>query len=199
MRRLRENASFLVEGGRRRTVSRHPAERAATAVAARKPEEAAAAAAAATRPTRRRPSAEPSSPARRPSAAGASSGAAGAAANGGGGSGPAWLLGAGSCVHGDRDRSRSLLSRGSPSASPGSSAAAERARRLPDNDKGPCPPGQTEVAVLNGTATARARGDLRRTARSRRATRRPRSATRTRRSRPAWSCTTRRPGQSARV
>ena len=45
IRRLRENASFLVEGGSEDGETVTPAERTATAVAAQKPEEAAAAAA----------------------------------------------------------------------------------------------------------------------------------------------------------
>jgi hypothetical protein len=150
IRRLRENASFLVEGGSAEdgeTVT--PAERTATAVAASKPEEAAAAAAAtapneaeafrraelARQAAERRKRFEQRR--RRPS---------------NGRERPAWLgdwksvaaivlIGvivlAGAAFGVSR-----IVSGGSESDTP---AAGK--------NKGPCPPGQTRVAVLNGTPT----------------------------------------------
>jgi hypothetical protein len=148
IRRLRENASFLVEGGSEDGETVTPAERTATAVAARKPEEAAAAAAAtapneaeafrraelARQAAERRKRFEQRR--RRPSD---------------GRERPAWmgdwksiaaivLIGvivlAGAAFGVSR-----IVGGGSESDTPGSAGT----------NKGPCPPGQTRVAVLNGT------------------------------------------------
>jgi hypothetical protein len=149
IRRLRENASFLVEGGSEDGETVTPAERTATAVAARKPEEAAAAAAAtapneaeafrraelARQAAERRKRFEQRR--RRPSD---------------GRERPAWLsdwksvtaivlIGvivlAGAAFGVSR-----IVSGGSSSDTPSAG-----------KNKGPCPPGQTRVAVLNGTPT----------------------------------------------
>lgn len=147
IRRLRENASFLVEAGSEDGETVTPAERAATAVAARKPEEAAAAAAA-TAPNeaeafRRAELARQAAERRRrfeqrrrrPN----------------GRERPAWLsdwkgiaalvlIGvivlAGAAFGVSR-----IVGGGSSSDVAGTGG----------KDKGPCPPGQTRVAVLNGT------------------------------------------------
>src|SRR4051812_6548453 len=148
IRRLRENASFLVEAGSEDGEPVTQAERAATAVAAKKPEEAAAAAAA-TAPNeaeafRRAELARQAAERRRrfeqrrrrPS---------------NGRERPEWLSGwmgivaialigiivlAGVAFGVSR-----IVGGGSESETP---AAGK--------DKGPCPPGQTRVAVLNGTS-----------------------------------------------
>jgi hypothetical protein len=150
IRRLRENASFLVEGGSEDGEAVTPAERAATAVAARKPEEAAAAAAA-TAPNeaeafRRAELARQAAERRRrfeqrrrqPS---------------NGRERPAWLsdwksiaaivLGALVVLGG--------VAFGVTRITGGSSESSTQAGT--GNNKGPCPPGQTRVAVLNGTPT----------------------------------------------
>jgi LytR cell envelope-related transcriptional attenuator len=152
LRRLRENASFLIEGGNADGETVAPAERAATAVAATTAEpEKAAAAAAATAPNeaeafRRAELARQAAERRkrfeqrrrRPN---------------GGRERPRWLsepltmavialgvlLVAAGVVFGV-----SKISDGSSD-----SAATQDGK----NSKGPCPPGQTRVAVLNGTAT----------------------------------------------
>jgi hypothetical protein len=149
IRRLRENASFLVEGGSEDGESVTPAERTATAVAAHEPEQAAAAAAA-TAPNeaeafRRAELARQAAERRRrfeqrrrrPS---------------NGRERPAWLsdwrsiaaiaLGALVVLAGAAFGVSRIVSGGSESDSP----AAQK-------NKGPCPPGQTRVAVLNGTPT----------------------------------------------
>ncbi len=149
IRRLRENASFLVEAGSEDGEAVTPAERAATAVAAKKPEEAAAAAAAtapneaeafrraelARQAAERRKRFEQRR--RRPS-------------NGGR---PAWLsdwrsiaaiaLGALVVLGGVAFGVSRIAGGGSQSDSQGASG----------KHKGPCPPSQTRVAVLNGTST----------------------------------------------
>src|SRR3954454_23570786 len=149
LRRLRENADFLVEGGSEdgRTIT--PAERPATAVAARQPDEAAAAAAA-TAPNeaeafRRAELARQAAERRkrfeqrrkRPS---------------NGRERPEWLsdwrsitaivIGALLVLAGAAFGVTRIVGGGTESDTP----AAQ-------NDKGPCPPGQTRVAVLNGTPT----------------------------------------------
>ena len=149
IRRLRENASFLVEGDSEDGETVTPAERAATAVAANKPEEAAAAAAA-TAPNeaeafRRAELARQAAERRRrfeqrrkrPS---------------NGRERPAWLSDWKSItaivliglivLAGAAFGVTKIVNGGSES----STTAA-------GNDKGPCPPGQTRVAVLNGTPT----------------------------------------------
>jgi hypothetical protein len=149
IRRLRENASFLVEGDSGDGESVTPAERAATAVAASKPEEAAAAAAAtapneaeafrraelARQAAERRKRFEQRR--RRPS---------------NGREWPEWLSDWKSItaivliglivLAGAAFGVSKIVNSGSES----STAAAGK-------NKGPCPPGQTRVAVLNGTPT----------------------------------------------
>jgi hypothetical protein len=149
IRRLRENASFLVEGGSEDGETVTPAERTATAVAARKPEEAAAAAAAtapneaeafrraelARQAAERRKRFEQRR--RRPS---------------NGRERPSWLsdwksiaavaLGALVVLGG--------VAFGVTRITGGSS---ESDSTTGGKNKGPCPPGQTRVAVLNGTPT----------------------------------------------
>jgi LytR cell envelope-related transcriptional attenuator len=151
VRRLREQASFLVEGGNGDGEPVAPTERAATAVATKEPEQAAAAAAAsapneaeafrraelARQAAERRQRFEQRR--RRP--------------NGGGRERPAWLsepaslaavvIGAIILVAGVAFGVTRITSGGSDSTT----AAQDQAK------KGPCPPGQTKVAVLNGTAT----------------------------------------------
>jgi hypothetical protein len=148
VRRLREQASFLVEGDDGEAVA--PAERAATAVATKEPEQAAAAAAAtapneaeafrraelARQAAERRQRFEQRR--RRPN---------------GGRERPAWLsepvtlalvvIGAIILVAGVAFGVARLAGGGSDS----STTAQGQAK------KGPCPPGRTRVAVLNGTAT----------------------------------------------
>jgi len=148
VRRLREQASFLVEGNDGETVA--PAERAAAAVAAKEPEKAAAAAAAgapseaeafrraelARQAAERRQRFEQRR--RKPD---------------GGRERPAWLsepaslavivVGAILLVAGVAFG----VTRLTGSSSDSTTASAGQAK------KGPCPPGQTRVAVLNGTAT----------------------------------------------
>jgi hypothetical protein len=150
IRRLRENASFLVEAGSEDGETVTPAERAATAVAARKPEEAAAAAAAtapneaeafrraelARQAAERRKRFEQRR--RRPS---------------NGRERPAWLsdwrsiaaigLGALVVLAGAAFGVSRIAGDGSESDTQGAAGKG----------KGPCPPGQTRVAVLNGTPT----------------------------------------------
>ena len=156
IRRLRENASFLIEAGNADGESVAPAERAATAVAATTTEpEKAAAAAAATAPNeaeafRRAELARQAAERRKrfeqrrrqP--------------NGGGDGGrgrPGWLsepltiaviaLGALLVIAG--------IAFGVSKVVGGSSDSS--ATQSGKKSKGPCPPGQTRVAVLNGTAT----------------------------------------------
>jgi hypothetical protein len=149
IRRLRENASFLVEGGSEDGENVTPAERTATAVAAKQPEEAAAAAAA-TAPNeaeafRRAELARQAAERRkrfearrqRPS---------------NGRERPAWLSDWKSItaivliglivLAGVAFGITKIVNGGSES----STTAAGK-------NKGPCPPGQTRVAVLNGTPT----------------------------------------------
>jgi hypothetical protein len=149
IRRLRENASFLVEGGSEDGEAITPAERTATAVAANEPEQAAAAAAAtapneaeayrraelARQAAERRKRFEKRR--RRPSD---------------GRERPAWLsdwkavtaialialIALAGVAYG--------VSRIAGGGSESSTTAAGK-------NKGPCPPGQTRVAVLNGTPT----------------------------------------------
>ena len=150
IRRLRQNASFLVEGGSADGESVAPAEQPAAAVAAKEPEKAAAAAAAAA-PTeaeafRRAELARQAAERRRrfekrrrrPSV--------------GGRERPAWLsepfsiaviaIGALLLIGGAAFGVSRIVGGSSQSTTP----AAQKS-------KGPCPPGQTKVAVLNGTAT----------------------------------------------
>jgi hypothetical protein len=149
VRRLRETASFLVEGrseGNGERVS--PAERAAAAVAAKEPEEAAAAAAA-TAPTeaeafRRAELARQAAERRQRFEK---------RRRGNGRERPAWLSEPGSVaviavgaillIAGLAFGVTRIIGGDEDSASQSGAAA-----------KGPCPPGQTKVAVLNGTATA---------------------------------------------
>jgi hypothetical protein len=149
IRRLRENASFLVEGSSEDGETVTPAERTATAVAARKPEEAAAAAAAtapneaeafrraelARQAAERRKRFEQRR--RRPTDGGERFG---------------WLsdwrsiaavILAALVVLGGVAFGVTRLTGGSSES--GSATAGK--------NKGPCPPGQTRVAVLNGTPT----------------------------------------------
>jgi hypothetical protein len=150
IRRLRQNASFLVEGGSADGESVAPAEQPAAAVAAKEPEKVAAAAAAAA-PTeaeafRRAELARQAAERRqrfekrrrRPSV--------------GGRERPAWLsepfsiavivIGALLLIGGAAFGVSRIVGGSSQSTTP----AAQKS-------KGPCPPGQTKVAVLNGTAT----------------------------------------------
>ena len=163
IRRLRENASFLVEGGTENGETVAPAERAATAVVSTttEPDKAASAAAAgapneaeafrraelARQAAERRKRFEQRR--RRPD---------------GGRERPAWLSGPlsialvavgalillGGAVFG----ASKIIDGDSDTATPANGAG-----------KGPCPPGQTKVAVLNGTATpglaAQSAGELR--------------------------------------
>jgi LytR cell envelope-related transcriptional attenuator len=152
IRRLRENASFLIEGGNADGESAAPAERTPTAVAATTTEpEQAAAAAAATAPNeaeafRRAELARQAAERRkrfeqrreRPN---------------GGRERPGWLsepltlavivVGALLVIAG--------IAFGVTRITGGSSDSG--AAQAGNNGKGPCPPGQTRVAVLNGTAT----------------------------------------------
>lgn len=148
IRRLRENASFLVEGGSEDGETATPAERTATAVGARKPEEAAAGAATAPNEAEAFRRAELARQAaerrkrfeerrRRPS---------------NGRERPAWLsdwraitavVVVGLLVlAGVAFGINQIAGGGSESSTP---AAGK--------NTGPCPPGQTRVAVLNGTPT----------------------------------------------
>jgi hypothetical protein len=163
VRRLRENASFLVEGAPEgETVA--PAERAATAAASTTKEpEKAAAAAAATAPNeaegfRRAELARQAAERRQRFERRRRT------PNGGGGR-PAWLseplsiavvaVGALLVVAGIVFGVTKITGGDSGTDSPSAKKA----------DKGPCPPGQTKVAVLNGTATpglaAQSAGQLR--------------------------------------
>jgi LytR cell envelope-related transcriptional attenuator len=163
IRRLRESASFLVEGGAENGETGAPAERAATAVASQTTEpEKAAPAAAATAPSeaeafRRAELARQAAERRkrfeqrrrRPN---------------GGRERPAWLseplsiavvaVGALLLIAGGVFGVTRITGGDSDTASPSKEAG-----------KGPCPPGQTKVAVLNGTATpglaAQSAGQLR--------------------------------------
>jgi LytR cell envelope-related transcriptional attenuator len=149
IRRLRENASFLVEGDSEDGETVTPAERTATAVAAKEPEKAAAAAAAtapneaeafrraelARQAAERRSRFEqrrrrPSNGRERPAWLSEWKGIAAIAAI-------ALIVLAGAAFGVSR-----IVGGGSESDSP---TAAK--------NKGPCPPGQTRVAVLNGTPT----------------------------------------------
>jgi hypothetical protein len=150
VRRLRERASFLVEGGTADGETVAPAERAASAVATKEPEKAAAAAAAAApneaeafrRAELARQAAE-----RRQRFEQRRRGP------GGGRERPAWLseplslaavvIGAIILVGGIAFAVTRITDTGSDSTAAPSGQAK----------KGPCPPGQTKVAVLNGTAT----------------------------------------------
>jgi hypothetical protein len=163
IRRLRENASFLVEGGAENGETVAPAERAATAVASTttEPDKAASAAAAAApneaeafrRAELARQAAERrkrfEQRRRRPD---------------GGRERPAWLseplsiavvaVGALLLLGGAVFGASKIIGGDSDTATPANRAG-----------KGPCPPGQTKVAVLNGTATpglaAQSAGELR--------------------------------------
>jgi hypothetical protein len=150
IRRLRENASFLVEGGSGNGESVAPAERTATAVAgSTKEPEKAAAAAAATAPSDveafRRAELARQAAERRQRFERRRRG------DGNGGR-PAWLsepasiavivVGAILLVAGVAFGVTRLTGGSSDTTTP---AAGK--------NKGPCPPGQTKVAVLNGTAT----------------------------------------------
>jgi LytR cell envelope-related transcriptional attenuator len=149
IRRLKEQASFLVEGGNGDGEAVTPAERAATAVATKEPEQAAAAAAA-TAPNeaeafRRAELARQAAERRQrfeqrrrtPN---------------GGRERPAWLsepaslaaivIGGIVLLAGIAFGVTRITGGSSDSATPTAKAG-----------KGPCPPGQTKVAVLNGTAT----------------------------------------------
>ena len=147
IRRLRENASFLVEGGSEDGGTVTPAERTATAVAAREPEEAAAAAAA-TAPNeaeafRRAELARQAAERRkrferrrrRPS---------------NGRERPDWLSGwkaiAAIVLIG-----LIVLAGAAFGVSRIVSGGSDSDARSAGKNKGPCPPGQTRVAVLNGT------------------------------------------------
>jgi hypothetical protein len=149
IRRLRENASFLVEGGSEDGETVTPAERTATAVAAKEPEQAAAAAAA-TAPNeaeafRRAELARQAAERRRRFEQRRQRPANGAER-------PAWLsdwrsiaaIAAGAIVvlAGVAFGVTRIASSGSESDTP-----------TAKSNKGPCPPGQTRVAVLNGTPT----------------------------------------------
>jgi LytR cell envelope-related transcriptional attenuator len=163
IRRLRENASFLVEGGAENGETVAPAERAATAVASTttEPDKAASAAASgapneaeafrraelARQAAERRKRFEQRR--RRPD---------------GGRERPAWLseplsiavvaVGALLLIAGGVFGASKIIGGDSDTATPANRAG-----------KGPCPPGQTKVAVLNGTATpglaAQSAGELR--------------------------------------
>ena len=148
VRRLRETASFLVERGSDDGETGAPAERAAAAVAAKEPEEAAAAAAA-TAPTeaeafRRAELARQAAERRQRFEK---------RRRGNGRERPAWLsepssvaviaVGAILLIAGVAFGVTRIVGGDDDSAPQGGAAA-----------KGPCPPSQTKVAVLNGTATA---------------------------------------------
>jgi hypothetical protein len=163
IRRLRENASFLIEGGAENGETVAPAERAATAVASTttEPDKAASSAAAAApneaeafrRAELARQAAERrkrfEQRRRRPD---------------GGRERPAWLseplsiavvaVGALLLLGGAVFGASKIIGGDSDTATPANRAG-----------KGPCPPGQTKVAVLNGTATpglaAQSAGELR--------------------------------------
>jgi len=147
IRRLRENASFLVEGGSADGESVAPAEQAATAVAAKEPEKAAATAAA-TAPNeaeafRRAELARQAAERRQRFEQ---------RRRNGGRERPAWLsepwsiaavvVGAIILLAGVAFGVTRVVGGGSESTSP-----------TAQKSTGPCPPGQTKVAVLNGTAT----------------------------------------------
>jgi hypothetical protein len=152
IRRLRENASFLVEGGNADGESVEPAERAATAVATttKEPEKAAAAAAATAsneaEAFRRAELARQAAERRQRFEQRRRGGP-----NGGRGR-PAWLsepasiavivVGGILLLAGVAFGVTRIVGGSSESTTP---AAGK--------NKGPCPPGQTKVAVLNGTAT----------------------------------------------
>jgi hypothetical protein len=150
IRRLRENASFLVEGGNEDGESVTPAERTATAVAAKEPEKAAAAAAAAApneaEAFRRAELARQAAERRRRFEQ-----RRGRPENGGGRERPAWLsdwrsltaiiVGGIVLLAAAAFGVTRIVGDGSESATPTA------------KNKGPCPPGQTRVAVLNGTPT----------------------------------------------
>src|SRR5206468_1103151 len=150
IRRLRENANLLVEGGSEDGETVTPAERTATAVAAKEPEKAAAAAAA-TAPNEaeafRRAELARQAAERRQRFERRRKGGP----NGGRGR-PAWLsepasvaviaVGAILLVAGIAFGVTRITGGSSDTSTPAAS-----------KDKGPCPPGQTRVAVLNGTAT----------------------------------------------
>jgi hypothetical protein len=151
IRRLRENASFLVEGGSADGESVAPAERTATAVASTTKEpEKAAAAAAATAPNeaeafRRAELARQAAERRQRFERRRKTGNGGRVR-------PAWLsepasvavivVGAILLVAGIAFGVTRITGSSSDTTTP---AAGK--------NKGPCPPGQTKVAVLNGTAT----------------------------------------------
>jgi LytR cell envelope-related transcriptional attenuator len=159
IRRLRENASFLVEGGSADGESVAPAEQAATAVAAKEPEKAAAAAAAAApneaEAFRRAELARQAAERRQRFEQ---------RRRNGGRERPAWLseplsiavvaVGALLLLGGAVFGASKIIGGDSDTATPANRAG-----------KGPCPPGQTKVAVLNGTATpglaAQSAGELR--------------------------------------
>jgi LytR cell envelope-related transcriptional attenuator len=148
VRRLRETASFLVERGSDEGEPVAPAERAAAAVAAKEPEEAAAAAAA-TAPTEaeafRRAELARQAAERRQRFEQRRSG--------NGRERPAWL---------SEPLSIAVVAVGAILLLAGIGFGVTRVvggddESSPENGaatKGPCPPGQTRVAVLNGTATA---------------------------------------------
>jgi hypothetical protein len=150
IRRLRESASFLVEGGNEDGESVTPAERTATAVAAKEPEKAAAAAAA-TAPSEaeafRRAELARQAAERRRRFEQRRRGP-----ENGGRERPAWLsdwrsltaiiVGAIVLLAAAAFGVTRIVGDGSESATP-----------TAQGNKGPCPPGQTRVAVLNGTPT----------------------------------------------
>ena len=152
VRRLREHASFLVEGGTADGETVAPAERAATRGGHQGAREGSRGRGRRDRPQRGRGVQEG-----RARPAGCRTPPALRAAP------PAPRRTGVSAPPGSRSRSRwprswsarSSWSPGSPSASPGSPGAGPipRPRRQGQAKKGPCPPGQTKVAVLNGTAT----------------------------------------------
>jgi hypothetical protein len=145
IRRLRKNASFLVEGGSADGESVAPAERAATAVGAKEPEKAAAAASAPNEAEafRRAELARQAAERRQRFEQ---------RRRNGGRERPAWLsepwsiaavvVGAIILLAGVAFGVTRIVGGGSESTSP-----------TAQKSKGPCPPGQTKVAVLNGTAT----------------------------------------------
>ena len=152
IRRLRENASFLVEGGSADGESVAPAERAATAVASTTKEpEKAAAAAAATAPNEaeafRRAELARQAAERRQRFERRRKGGP----NGGRGR-PAWL---------SEPASVAVIAVGAILLIAGiafgvtriTGGSSDNATPAAGKNKGPCPPGQTRVAVLNGTAT----------------------------------------------
>jgi hypothetical protein len=148
VRRLRETASFLVEGRQKDGETVAPAERAAAAVAAKEPEEAAAAAAA-TAPTeaeafRRAELARQAAERRQRFEK---------RRRGNGRERPAWL---------SEPSSVAVIAVGAILLVAGIAFGVtqvvggddDSAPQAGGSNKGPCPPGQTKVAVLNGTATA---------------------------------------------